>query len=360
VIAVVLAGGVGERFWPSSRRLRPKQLLDLTGRGSMLGLTLDRLDGLARREETFVMTAADQRQAVLSALKSRVPDANVIGEPEVRNTAPSIGLAAAIARRTCGDEPMLVLPADHLIEPAERFRDHVRAGVRFLGSEAPAAGALLTFGIVPTRPETGYGYIRVAEERWGEGPHRVYAAGSFLEKPSPERAVELVAEGCVWNSGLFLWRAGAVLEGIARHLPELAAVLTRVEAAVGTPDFAGVLKREYPRAPAVSIDYGLLEKAENVVVMRADFAWNDVGSWEFVRDVNDADADGNVTIGDHVVIDAKDNTVVAPGRLVGMIGVEGLVVVDGGDAILVCRRDRVQDIKKIVAELKRRGRDDLV
>ena len=360
MIAVVLAGGVGERFWPSSRRLRPKQLLDLTGRGSMLGLTLDRLDGLARREDTFVMTSAAQRGAVLSVLQSRVPDANVIGEPEVRNTAPSIGLAAAIARRTVGDWPMLVVPSDHLIDPAERFRDHVQTGLRFLDSDAQAAGALLTFGIAPTRPETGYGYIRVAAERWSEGPHRVFAAASFLEKPSAQRAVELMAEGCLWNSGLFLWRAGAVLEGIARHLPELSAVLTRIETAVGTPDLAEVLKREYPHAPAVSIDYGLLEKAENVVVMRADFAWNDVGSWEFIRDVNGADADGNVTVGDHVVIDAKDNTVVAPGRLVGLIGVEGLVVVDGGDALLVCRRDRVQDIKRIVAELKRRGREDLV
>jgi mannose-1-phosphate guanylyltransferase len=360
VIAVVLAGGVGERFWPSSRRLRPKQLLDLTGRGSMLGLTLDRLDGLARREDTFVMTAAEQRDAVLAALQSRVPESNVIGEPEMRNTAPSIGLAAAIARRTHGDRPMLVVPADHLIEPVERFREHVRAGLRFLDSGPHGARALLTFGIVPTRPETGYGYIRVAEERWSEGGHRVFAAAAFLEKPSPERAVELLAQGCVWNSGVFLWRTGAVLEGIARHLPDLAAVLARIEAAAGTPDLAGVLKREYPRAPAVSIDYGLLERAENVVVMRADFAWHDVGSWEFVRDAGGADADGNVTVGDHVVIDAKNNTIVAPDRLVAMIGVEGLVVVDGGDAILVCRRDRVQDIKRIVAELKRRGRGDLV
>lgn len=360
MIAVVLAGGVGERFWPSSRRLRPKQLLDLTGRGSMLGLTLDRVEGLARPEDTFVMTSAEQRDAVLGEVRARVPEANVIGEPDVRNTAPSIGLAAAIARRARGDQTMVVLPADHLIEPVEGFRETVRAGERFLASGGDAASALLTFGIVPTRPETGYGYVRVAGERWSEGEHRVYAAASFLEKPSAERARDLVAEGCLWNSGLFMWRAGAVLDGISRHQPELAAVLARIEAAVGTPGFAGVLKREYPHAPAVSIDYGLLEKADNVVVIRADFAWNDVGSWEFIRDVGEADSDGNVVVGDHVVIDAKNNTIVAPGRLVAMIGVEGLVVVDGGDSILVCRRDRLQDIKRIVAELKRRGREDLV
>lgn len=359
MIAVVLAGGVGERFWPSSRRLRPKQLLDLTGRGSMLRVTLDRLEGLASREDTFVMTFAEQRDAVLADLAGRVPESNVIGEPEIRNTAPSIGLAAAVARRLRGDQAMLVLPADHVVEPVERFRDQVRAALRFLESPA-GAKALLTFGIVPTRPETGYGYIRVGEERWREGDNPVHAVAAFLEKPTPERARELVAEGCLWNSGMFAWRAGAVLDGIAQHLPDVAAVLARIEAAAGTRDFAGVLKREYPQAPSVSIDYGLLEKARNVVVMRAGFAWNDVGSWEFVRDVGPRDKDGNVTLGEHVVIDARDNTVIAPGRTVGMIGVEGLVVVDAGDAILVCRRDRVQDIKKIVAELKRRGRDDLL
>jgi mannose-1-phosphate guanylyltransferase len=359
VIAVVLAGGVGERFWPSSRRLRPKQLLDLTGRGSMLRLTLDRLDGIARAEDTFVMTFAQQRDAVLAELGGRVPAANVIGEPDVRNTAPSIGLAAAIANRVHGDETMIVLPADHLVETAAVFRAHVEAGAKFLATDA-GAGALLLFGIVPTRPETGYGYIRPGPERWREQSFAVHAAAAFLEKPSPERARELIAQGCLWNSGMFMWRAGAIRDGIARHVPELAAVLGRIEASVGTPNFESVLKREYPQAPSVSIDYGILEKADNVVVMRADFAWDDVGSWEFMRNVGAGDADGNVMVGAHVAIDAKDNTVVVPGRVVGLIGVEGLVIVDSGDALLVCRRDRVQDIKQIVAELKRRGREDLV
>ena len=358
MIAVVLAGGVGERFWPQSRRRRPKQLLDLTGRGTMLDLTLQRLDGLARPEDTLVMTFAEQYHAVMAELHGRIPDANVIGEPDIRNTAPSIALAATIARRLRGDQAMLVLPADHLIDPVERFREQVRAAANFI--ESDGATSLLTFGIVPTRPETGYGYIRAGAERWREKDAAIFSVDAFLEKPTPERASELVGSGCLWNSGMFLWRAGAVLDGVATHLPELALVLGRIEKAVGTPEFGQVLKREYPRAPSVSIDYGLLEKSRDVVVMRADFAWNDVGSWEFVRETAPHDAAGNVTVGDHVVIDAKDNTVVAPGRVIGLIGVEGLVVVDAGDAILVCRRDRVQDIKQIVAELKRRGRDDLV
>jgi mannose-1-phosphate guanylyltransferase len=356
VLVVIMAGGVGERFWPSSRRLRPKQLLDLTGQGSMIRVTLDRVGDLARPEETFVLTNREQREAILAEVAGRVPEANVIGEPDVRNTAPSIGLAAVVARRAFGDRPMLVLPADHLVEPAARFRDLVRAGARY----AETHDALLTFGVVPTRPETGYGYIRIGDEVWTEGGAKVYRAAAFVEKPSLEKARQLVAAGGCWNSGMFLWRTGVVLDGLARHLPELHAVLGRIESALGTRPLSEVLNEEYRRAPAISIDYGLMEKATNVAVLKADFAWNDVGSWEFVRDVHRPDADGNVAPGEHVLIDGANNTIVATERLVGLIGVDDVVVVDSGDAILVCRRDRVQDVKRIVAELKRRGRDDLV
>jgi mannose-1-phosphate guanylyltransferase len=355
VVAVVMAGGVGERFWPSSRRLRPKQLLDLTGRGSMIRLTLERLDGLVRPEETLVLTNNEQRDALLAEVSGRVPEANVIGEPDVRNTAPCIGLAATIAMRSFGDRPMLVLPADHLVEPVERFRDLVRAAARHVGTHDD----LLTFGVQPTRPETGYGYIRPGAREPGDGP-AVFRVDAFLEKPDRERARELVAAGCLWNSGMFMWRAGTVLDGIARHLPELHAVLQRIGTGLGTRPLPEVLKGEYGRAPAISIDYGLMEKADNVVVLKADFSWNDVGSWEFVRDAHATDPSGNVAVGDHVLIDGKNNTIVSHGRLIALLGVDDVIVVEDGDAVLVCRRDRAQDVKQIVAELKRRGRDDLV
>jgi mannose-1-phosphate guanylyltransferase len=356
VLVVIMAGGVGERFWPSSRRLRPKQLLDLTGRGSMIRLTLDRIGDLATPEETFVFTNREQRGAILGEVAGWVPAENVVGEPDVRNTAPCIGLAAVLAARRFGDRAMLVLPADHLVEPAGRFRELVRAGARYV----EANDALLTFGVVPTRPETGYGYIRFGESLGAEDGVAIHRAAAFLEKPGPDRARELVAEGCCWNSGMFLWRTGTVIAGLARHLPELHAVLDRIGAALGTRPLDEVLNEEYRRAPAISIDYGLMEKAANVAVVRADFAWNDVGSWEFIRDVETTDAGGNVMVGDHVVIDGANNTIVSRERLVGLVGVDDVVVVDGGDAILVCRRDRAQDVKRIVAELKRRGRTDLV
>jgi len=352
-----MAGGVGERFWPLSRRKRPKQLLDLVGRGSMIGLTAERLEGLSAPEETFVITNVDQRDAIIEALAGVVPDENVIGEPVGRNTAPCIGLAARLIVDRFGDEPMLVLPSDHLVQPVDEFQELVRAGADWV-SRHPS---LLTFGIEPTRPETGYGYIRATERVGGEGAAEIYRAGAFLEKPSAEKAAEFVAEGgYYWNSGMFMWRAGTILGEIATHIPDLGELLDRIGTEAGTRPLAEVLNGIYADAPSISIDYGVMEKAADVVVLRARFDWNDVGSWEFIRDVHPADENGNVAVGDHVLIDAGNNTIVSGDRLVAILGVDDITVVDGGDTILVCRRDRVQEVKTIVQLLKQQGRDDLV
>jgi mannose-1-phosphate guanylyltransferase len=215
----------------------------------------------------------------------------------------------------------------------------------------------LTFGIRPTRPETGYGYIRLSNPVGTGGT--LFGVEAFLEKPDAEKARRLVADGCLWNSGMFMWRTDTVLDGIAAWLPDLASVLDRIGGRMGTRPVAEVLNEEYPRAPSISIDFGLMEKAQNVVALKADFEWNDVGSWEFIRDAYPADADGNVTVGDHVLIDGSNNTIVSRDRLVAILGVDDIVVVEDGGAILVCRRDRVQEVKRVVAELKKRGRDDL-
>jgi mannose-1-phosphate guanylyltransferase len=354
MLAVIMAGGVGERFWPSSRRQRPKQLLDLTGRGSMIGLTLARLDGLVAPEDIFVLTNPEQKDAIRAEVAGVIPSGNVIGEPAVRNTAPCIGLAALIARRERGDQAMLVLPADHLVEPVERFRELVRAGERHVNAHPD----LLTFGVRPTRPETGYGYIRL-HQPVGDEDASVFRVAAFLEKPDAERARELVADGCLWNSGMFMWRTDTVLDGIRLHLPELDAVLARISVGLGTGSVEQVLKDEYGGAPSISIDFGLMEKADNVVALRADFGWNDVGSWEFIRDAYPADDRGNVLVGDHVMIDSSGNTVVSREKLVAIVGLDDVVVVEDEGAILVCRRDRVQDVKRVVAALRECGRDDL-
>lgn len=357
MLTVIMAGGVGERFWPWSRRKRPKQLLDLTGRGSMIGLTVDRLIGLSGPDEILIVTNVEQREAILQEVSGRVRPENVIGEPVGRNTAPCIGLAALVLREKHGNQPMLVLPADHLIEPLEEFQGLVKTAAAYVADH----DALLTFGVKPTRAETGYGYIHAGETLLEEGSARIFRAQAFLEKPDADTAREFVASGDhYWNSGMFMWTTNVILGELSTHLPELHRVLERIGGEMGTRSLPEVLKQQYHRAPSISIDYGVMEKASDVVVMRAEFDWNDVGSWEFIRDVHDADDHGNVSVGECELIDATGNTIVSPDRLVAMLGVDDVVVVDGGDTILVCKRDRVQEVKKIIQALHARNRSDLV
>lgn len=357
MLTVIIAGGVGQRFWPQSRRKRPKQILDLTGRGSMIRLTVNRLQGLSRPEEIYIFTNVEQQDLIAKEVAGAVVPDNIIGEPVGQNTAPCIGLAAVLLRKKYGDQPMLVLPADHLVEPVDRFQELARAGAAFVAEN----GGLLTFGMMPTRPETGYGYIEVGETVFEEGGVEIFRAETFLEKPTVDKAEEFLAGGKhYWNSGMFMWTTEAILGDISRLLPDLYAVLTQIEVEMGTRPLPEVLNDLYDKTPSVSIDYGVMEKAGRVAVMKADFSWNDVGSWEFMRDINTPDGEGNVSVGDHVYIDASNNTVVSPERTVGMLGVDDIVVVDGGDTLLICKRDRAQEVKKIVKTLEERNKKDLI
>lgn len=357
MLSVIMAGGVGERFWPCSRRNTPKQLLDLTGRGSMIALTLDRVRGVSRPEETFVITTASQHAAVAAEIEGRVDPGNIVAEPQGRNTAASIGLAAVLVRHRFGDEPFMVLPADHLVGDMDRYEELTRAAEEY----ARHNDCLLTFGITPSRPETGYGYIQVGRKIQETGGVELFEARSFHEKPTPGRARKFVEEGVYfWNSGMFFWKPGAILGAIEKHLRELHSVLAALEERVGTDAFESVFNSMYPRVPSISVDYGIMEKAKNVVVLKSDFYWNDVGSWESIREVYTPDDVGNVLVGDHVVIDGKENTVFSPNRTVGVVGLDGLVVVDGGDAILVCKRERAQQVREVVEILKKASREELL
>lgn len=352
-----MAGGVGQRFWPLSRRSRPKQLIDLTGEGAMIALTVKRLERLSRPDETLVVTVAGQQEAIARALTGLVPPENIIAEPVGRNTAPSVGLAAVSVRKRFGDEPFAILPADHLVGDTDRFEAAMRAAL----VHARGNDCLLTFGIRPTRPETGYGYVKSGKVVARVDGAEIRTVERFLEKPSPEDASRFVEDGTYfWNSGMFCWRPSVVLDAIAAHLPELSEVLEKLEKGAGTGDDAAVLNEVYPSAPRISIDHGVMERADNVVVLPVDFAWNDVGSWESIRDVHAADAKGNVLIGDHVMIESSNNIVFSPKRMVGVIGMSDVVVVDSEDAVLVCSRKDVQKVRKIVDALKRDGRDDLL
>lgn len=352
-----MAGGVGERFWPRSRRRKPKQLLDLTGEGTMISLTVGRLKKLSRPDEVFVITVADQKAEVVEELEGAVPAENIVAEPVGRNTAATVGLAAVIVRARFGDEPFVMLPADHLVGDRKRFEAALSAADEYVRHN----DSLLTFGVRPTRPETGYGYIQAGTRLGSAGGEEILAVERFCEKPSVEDARRFIEAGSYyWNSGMFCWRTSVILGAIATHLPELHKVLMSIERGMGTGGIDVVLNDVYGRAPRVSIDYGVMEKADNVAVLPSDFAWNDVGSWESVREIYGADAEGNVLVGDHEVIDSSNTTIFSPERTVGVIGLNDVVIVGSDDAILVCARDEVQKVRKLVETLKNKGREKLL
>jgi len=351
--AVIMAGGVGARFWPASRAARPKQLLDLTGSGTtMIAATLARLAPEIPKERVLVVTGRATADAIRDALPS-IPRENVLAEPVGRNTAPCIGWAALHARRRDPDAVLAVLPSDHLVRKPEGFHAALRKAVG-----AARRGALVTCGITPDRPETGFGYIELGEET-ADGVRRV---ARFVEKPDLDTAKGYVASGrFVWNSGMFFFSAARVLAEIARQMPELMRGLEAIDAGIGAGDERAVVDRVFPKLPAQSIDYGVMEGAAEISCVPVDFGWSDLGSWSAAHDLSPKDADGNAFGADVVAIDARGCLVRAPSDLlVALVGVEDLVVVDTGDCLLVCRKDRAQDVKPVLDILKERGRTDLL
>jgi mannose-1-phosphate guanylyltransferase len=355
--AVILAGGRGTRFWPLSTGRRPKQLLRILGERTMIQETAERLLPLVPSERWWVVTAAEQAVEVarqLPALRS----AQLLAEPVGRNTAPAIGLAARHIAARDPEALMVVLPADHVIRDPGAFRGALAAGAR----AAAAHPVLVTLGIPPTRPETGYGYIeRGASAGEFEG-QVLYEVVAFREKPDPETAARYVAGGRhAWNAGVFLFRARVVSEEIQAHLPELAQVLG--DPALTQPGERGAqaLSRAYERAPSISIDYGVLERSARTWTLPVDCGWNDVGSWSALGEVRTPDAEGNVVVGEAVLLDSRNVLVhAAEGPLVALLGVEDMVVVSTRGAVLVCPRGRAQEVRKLVEELERRGRQDLI
>ncbi len=341
--AVVMAGGAGTRFWPLSRRARPKQLLPLAGEVSLLAATVRRIAPLVPPERVLVVTAAHLVEASRAELP-RVPAENFLAEPAPRNTAPCVGWAAAVVRARDPEGVLAVLAADHHVTDRAAYLASVETALA-----AAASGALVTLGLRPTRAETGYGYLEVGEAL-GDGSHR---ALRFVEKPDRARAEAFVASGrFLWNSGQFFFRASAVLDAIDRHLPALAAGLSSMTLG-STESIAAV----FPTLPSISIDHGVMEKADGVRVVPADFGWSDVGSWTTAWELAGKDAAGNGVAGaEAVLLDAAGNYVRAPsGKIVALIGVEDLVVVDTEDALLVMPRSRAQDVKLAVEALGKRG-----
>jgi mannose-1-phosphate guanylyltransferase len=354
--AVILAGGSGTRFWPASRRLTPKQLLPLAGRPgeSLIAATVRRIEPLVPADRVWVSTGAHLVPATATALPS-VPRAHMLAEPVARNTAPAIGWATEAIARVDPDALVAVLPSDHAVAEEQTFRDVLARALR-----AADEGWLTTVGVVPTRAETGYGYIEVGDAI-GDGAH---AAVRFVEKPSRERAEGFLAGGRhLWNAGMFFFRASVMRAAIAEHLPALGAGLARVEAEAAKGREAQALAEVFPTLPSISIDHAVMEKASRVAVVPGQFGWNDVGSWQTTWEMSSRDADGNALPEGSIAVDARSNlvrdlTTSAVSKRWALVGVSDLVVVETDDAVLVIPRERAQDVRAVVEALTARGERD--
>ena len=355
VYVVIMAGGSGTRFWPLSRRKTPKQLLGLFGGATLLEQAVERVKGLVPPERIYIFTNSLVRRQMARLLPS-IPERQIVAEPAQRNTAPTIGLAANEILRRDPDGIMAILPADHMIRKPGAFRNALKAGCRW----AAAEGRSVVLGIQPTRPETGYGYIRLGGPEPTAGREKMFQVKSFTEKPELAVARQYVAsKRYLWNAGMFIWRASTLLANLRRYQPVMAAGLDEIAAAGGI-DNPRALKRLFPRLEKISIDYALMEKIEHVSAVAADIGWSDVGSWAVAYDLHAKDADGNVRPENSLCLDSKGNMLVGGRKYLVTIGVENLVIVETGDALLVCAREQSQKVGKAVQELERRGRKNLL
>lgn len=355
--ALIMAGGSGTRFWPRSRKDRPKQFLDLTGGAPLIVETVERITKLCPRQNVWVLTRRDLVAQVKEALPW-IADDRIIGEPEGRDTAPCLVLGSALVEQADPEAMLLVLPADHVIPDHDAFCDTVRGGIEVIGND----DRLVTFGVEPDHAATVYGYIkRAAGNGEAAGISRCHAVDSFREKPDRATAEEYVADGSYfWNAGIFLWKLSVFRAALEEHAPDLASGWGRL-ADLGAELSAmgdGVAER-FGELPRISIDYALMEKARNVSVVEARFPWDDVGSWRAIERYQDADGDDNIVRGRAVAVDSKRSTVLGgDDRIVATLGLEDFLVVDTPEALLVCPRDRVDDVKKIVDALQERGWDE--
>ncbi len=346
--ALIMAGGTGSRLWPLSRQAHPKQTLKLIGDRSMFQHAVERLAPLFPTERVTVVT----RAAHVAPLSQQVPDlpqANYIIEPQGRGTAPAIGLAAINLIHTDPEAIMAVLTADHYITDTAHFRDTLAAA-----GELAQAGYLVTLGIKPDSPSTGFGYIKQGEQLEPVNDFAAFRVAGFTEKPDLATAQAMIADGgYAWNSGMFIWRVDRILEEFKRQMPEFYGQLKELESCLGTAEYEDALARIWPTVEKETIDYGIMENAENVAVLPVDIGWTDIGSWGSLPDLLPADEQGNTVVANHLNIDTRDSLVFSDSqRLIATVGVEGLVIVETDDALLVCSKGREQDVRDIVKRLE--------
>ena len=352
IYAVVMAGGVGSRFWPRSRERSPKQVLEIVGSGSMISNTVNRIQPLVPPEKAFIVTNKMQKDIIQGQLPF-VPEQNILTEPIGRNTAPCIGLAAKWISRHDPDAVMVILPADHIIHNTDEFLRVIQRTAQI----AQENDALVTIGIKPTHPETGYGYIQFNDST-EQNPYvseGIYKVKTFAEKPNLETAEIFLSSGdFLWNSGMFIWKTSVILKEIEKHLPELHEQLEKLQPTICTENYQTTLDLVYGVIRSISIDYGVMEKASNVFVAKGDFGWNDVGSWDEVARLTPTDAEGNALRGTVISKDSNRNYIEAGNKVVATIGVDDLIVITTDDAVLVCKKGHSQDVKEVVDYLRRK------
>ncbi len=356
IYGVIMAGGSGTRFWPHSRKSRPKQLLSIAGRKTMIRTTVERITPVIPYDRILVVAGSSHVEEIKHQLP-QLPDDQVLGEPEGRNTAPCVALAAYKLMKKDPEAVMVVLPADHLIGGEKGFREALAAAV-----DTVAQGEyLLTFGIKPSRAETGYGYIRIGDPLFECGAKTVFKVMRFVEKPDPATAQSYLASGqYMWNSGMFVWKAADIITSFEKHLPRVSNAIGEIAESLGTDEESRAIKQAYERIEAISIDHGIMEKADNVVCLPIDVNWNDVGSWASLEDVWDCDNCGNAIRGEVVSIESRGCIVSSPHKVTALIGAGNLIVVDTQDALLICRKDRAQDVRKLQEVLKEKGYEHLL
>ena len=344
--ALIMAGGKGERFWPRSRQSLPKQFLSLTDDGkTMIQLTVERILPLVAMEDIYISTNRSYRDLVRQQLPN-IPEENILCEPVGRNTAPCIGLGAVHMEKKYGDAVMMVLPSDHLIKYTSIFVNTLSDACE-VAEQGPN---LVTLGIAPDSPETGYGYIKFLPD---QPLGRAFAVDRFVEKPNLETAKEYVAsEQYLWNSGMFIWKVSTILDNLKAYLPETYEGLRRIEDTIGTQEQECVLEREFEAFQSESIDYGVMEKAQHIYILTGAFGWDDVGSWLAVGRIKQSNEFGNVVSGNVVTVNTKNTIIEGSDKLIAAVGLNDLVIVDTPDALLICEKDSAGDIKKVLENLR--------
>jgi mannose-1-phosphate guanylyltransferase len=349
--AVIMAGGRGTRFWPLSREKKPKHLLNITGEKTIIQQTIARITPLIPEENILIVTSVDHYDEVKRQCPN-IPERNIIAEPSGRNTAPCIGLAAMHIRKRDPESIMAVLPSDHLIENEEDFLNILTVA----GKMAQRGNHLITIGIKPTGPETGYGYIERGEHETAIDGRSIYRVKSFREKPSLSLAEEFVKDGnFFWNSGTFIWSISTIINEIKKLLPDLYEGLLKIEDSIGTIQENQITRSVYDKIEPVSIDYGVMEKAPGTFLIRGNFGWSDIGSWDALSEVLDKGKSDNFAKGEIISINSSDSFIYNPYRLVALVGIKDLIVVETEDALLICKKNRSQDVKKITEELRKKG-----